>query len=97
MAEIIISNPTVTINTNSTVKPEDMYQVILWNDDYVEGFFVARCLTQVFGHDRQLAIKIMMEAHTGGKAIAEVEGAESAGLHSKQLQSFGITATVEKI
>ena len=44
-----------------------------------------------------LATKIMFEAHNNGKSIAEVEGEETAKLHCQQLQSFRLTATVEKI
>ncbi|OGV68100.1 MAG: hypothetical protein A2283_18860 [Lentisphaerae bacterium RIFOXYA12_FULL_48_11] len=93
----ISNNPAITVDISSAVKPEDMYQVILWNDDHNEAFFVVRCLMQVFNHDSPLAIKIMLEANNNGKAIAEVEGAESAKLHGEQMQSFGLTVTVEKI
>jgi len=91
------TSPVITVDTNSTVKPADMYQVVLWNDDHTEAGFVVSCIMQVFKHDSQLAMKIMLEAHNNGKAIAEVESAESANLHREQLQSFGLTVTVEKI
>lgn len=78
-------------------KVEDMYQVVLWNDDYNEAGFVVRCLMGIFGHPRPLARKIMLEAHNNGKSIAEVEGAESAKKHSKALQTAGLQSTVEKI
>lgn len=52
---------------------------------------------QIFGHAASLATKIMFEAHNHGKAIAEVEGKESAELHCQQLKSFGLTASMEKI
>ena len=97
MTETIISDPIITVNNDSKEKLEDMYQVVLWNDNNVEGFFVAKCLMQVFNHNSQLALKIMFEANNNGKAIAEVEGAESAKLHGEQLLSFGLTVTVEKI
>jgi len=97
MAATIINNPVITADTNSAVKPADMYQVILWNDDHTEAGFVVRCIMQVFKHDSQLATKIMLEAHNNGKAIAEVESQESANLHREQLQSFGLIVTMEKI
>lgn len=76
---------------------EDMYQVILHNDDVNFADFVARCLMRVFGHTEQLAYRIMMEAHNKGRAIAQVEGESEARLHRDQLQSFGLTATIEKV
>lgn len=83
--------------TSSCKQAEDVYQVILYNDERNEAFFVVRCLMQIFNHDTHLAIKIMMEAHTTGKAIAEVEGSQKAKNHCEQLQSFGLTAEMLRI
>jgi len=76
---------------------EEMCQVILHNDDVNLADFVARCLMRVFGHTEQLAYKIMLEAHNKGHAIAQVEAETEARLHRDQLQSFGLTATIEKV
>lgn len=89
--------PVVEKDTVSDVQLEDMYQVVLWNDDHNDVVFVVRCLIQIFGHPEALAVKIMFEAHNNGKAIAEVEGREAAKLHCGQLLSFGLTSTLEKI
>jgi len=97
MADKTHIKPGVTDSTSSMAQPEDMYEVLLWNDDHNDAFFVVNCIIQVFSHDSQLAMKIMLEAHRNGKAIAEVESAEQANLHREQLQSFGLTATIEKI
>ncbi|OGV57679.1 MAG: hypothetical protein A2283_03070 [Lentisphaerae bacterium RIFOXYA12_FULL_48_11] len=83
--------------TRSCEQEEDMCQIILYNDEHNEAFFVVRCLMQIFHHDTQLAIKIMMDAHTKGKAIAEVEGLLNATRHCDQLHSYGLTAEVMKI
>ena len=76
---------------------EDMYQVILHNDDKNTPEFVVQCLISVFAHPEELAVKIMLEAHSTGQAIAEVESETEAKLHRDQLQSYGLSATVEKI
>ena len=91
----IMKKPTVT--THSDVKHEDMYEVVLYNDDHNIAEFVATCLMRVFKHDMTMAIKIMMEAHRNGKAIAEVEAKSDAILHKQQLTSSGLTAEVEKV
>lgn len=83
--------------TSFCEQAEDMSQVVLYNDEHNEAFFVVRCLMQIFNHDTQLAIKIMMDAHTNGKAIAEVEGLQQATQHCVQLKSYGLTAEVMKI
>ena len=85
------------VGTLSDVKLEDWYQVILYNDDHNTFEHVILCLMRVFGHGEQLAVKITMEAHNTGRAIAEVEAETPAKLHRDQLVSFGLTATVEKI
>ena len=89
--------PVVTTGTGNLVKPEDMYEVILWNDDVNTMDHVVKCLMQVFAHPVELAVRIMAEAHEKGRAVAEVEAETPARLHRDQLQSFGLTATIEKI
>ena len=75
---------------------EDLYSVILHNDDHNAAEFVVSCLMQVFGHSFELARRIMEEAHVKGCSLAEVESREDADLHSRQLRSFGLTVTMEK-
>ena len=86
-----------TIRTEKTERLEDMYEVILHNDDYNTMDHVVRCLVRVFGHSMMLAEKIMRETHRMGSAVAEVEAESEAKLHRDQLQSYGLSATVEKI
>ena len=79
------------------VSLEDMFQVILHNDDHNTMEHVIAALMQVFGHSAHLAFKIMKEAHLKGKAVADVEPETEAKLHRDQLQSLSLTSTVEKI
>lgn len=97
MFNLTKTHPVETTDTGTLDKPADMVQVILWNDDHNEAGYVVRCLMQVFKHETSLATKIMLEAHEKGKAIAEVEGAEAAGRHKQQLQTLGLTATIERL
>jgi ATP-dependent Clp protease adaptor protein ClpS len=85
------------VETASDERLEDMCQVVLHNDDWNTADHVVRCLVHVFGHSRQLARRIMLEAHATGRAVAEVEGETQAKLHRDQLQSHGLSATVEKL
>jgi ATP-dependent Clp protease adapter protein ClpS len=79
------------------VKLEDMFQLVIWNDDVNSMEHVVGCLMKVFGHTIHLAVKIMKEAHDKGKAVAEVESEHEAKLHKSQLESQGITVTLEKV
>ena len=72
-------------------------QVILFNDDVHTFEYVVAMLCSVFGHSVQLAEKIMLEAHTKGRAIAEVEERKKAEEHAASLRSGGLRATVENI
>jgi ATP-dependent Clp protease adaptor protein ClpS len=76
--------------TADAVKLEDVYQVVLYNDEFNSMDFVIKCLMQ-------LAAKIMVEAHYKGRAIAEVENEAEAKLHRDQLLSYGLTASIEKV
>jgi ATP-dependent Clp protease adaptor protein ClpS len=76
---------------------ERMAQVVLYNDDVNSFDHVIRCIQQIFGHNRQMAEKIAMDAHNTGRTIAEVEGHADAIRHKEQLVSYGLTAEVEGI
>ena len=89
---------TVTeIGTETEAKLEDLCEVVLFNDDHNSAEVVVDALMRVFAHSMELAAKIMYEAHTKGKAIAEVEAETPATLHKQQLESLGLTAEVRKI
>lgn len=89
--------PDQTISVDFSMDLDGPWQVILWNDDVNSFDDVVEALQKTFGHGRQLAEKIMMEAHKKGKAIAEVEDRVKAQLHKDQLQSYGLTVEIEKI
>lgn len=89
--------PQRMVETGAVEKLEDVYEVILYNDDHNEAFYVVDCLVKVFAHPVGLAVKIMLEAHNTGRAIAQVEGLSEARLHRDQLVSAGLTADIEKV
>ena len=72
-------------------------QVILHNDDVNTLDYVIAALGQVFGHPEALAEAIAMEAHTTGRAIAEVESGPDARKHCAELLERGLTASVESV
>ena len=93
----VMDVPDVMDQTSDGTGLGDNCQVILFNDSHNSCEHVMRCLMSVFGHSSGLAEKIMMEAHTKGKAIAQVEGFEDAVRHTSQLKSSGMTAEVQGI
>lgn len=91
--------------TTPVVRPDDGLgnglgwdsQVVLYNDDVHTFDYVIAALCAVFGHGARLAGRIAMEAHTKGRAIAEVEEREKAEAHAAILKAGGLRATVESI
>ena len=76
----------------SDVRLADMYEVILFNDEENDMETVMDALMEIFAHPAQLALRIMLEAHHRGHAIAEVEEKSEALSHCHQLQQQGLTA-----
>lgn len=91
--------------TTPVVRPDDGLgnglgwdsQVVLFNDDVNTFEHVIACLMSIFGHNMQLAADIALEAHTKGRAIAEVEPREQAEQHAAALKRQGLGASVESI
>lgn len=71
-------------------------QVVLYNDSVNAFDYVVGCLTKVFGHGESMARKIAMEAHTKGRAIAEVEPMERAVVHASMLTVMGLKAEAQE-
>lgn len=73
------------------------YAVILHNDDHNSMDYVVVALVKsVPGTSPQEAIEIMLEAHTNGQAVVIICPLEHAELYRDRLQSFGLTATIQK-
>jgi len=73
------------------------WSVVLHNDDHNEMFYVVRSLLKSvpkLGTAR--AAQIMLEAHNHGKAVVITCPLELAELYRDRLESFGLTATIEK-
>lgn len=73
------------------------YKVILHNDDHNDMLYVVQCLMKTvprLGAAR--ATRIMLEAHNRGKAVVTTCPLELAELYRDRLESFGLTATIEK-
>lgn len=51
------------------VAPIKMWDVLFFNDDYTPMDFVVKLLTDIFKHDMESAIQIMMKVHDSGSAV----------------------------
>jgi ATP-dependent Clp protease adaptor protein ClpS len=73
------------------------YSVVLHNDDHNDMVYVVQCLMKtVPGMGAARATRIMFEAHNHGKAVVTKCPLELAELYRDRLESFGLTATIER-
>ena len=54
------------------VKPPQMHQVLMLNDDYTPMEFVVVVIQEFFSKDRETATQIMLKIHLDGKGVCGV-------------------------
>lgn len=72
------------------------WNIIVWDDPVNLMRYVVYVLQKVFGYNRSLATKLMLEVHTQGKSLVATEDREQAELHLHQLHSYGLQATLRR-
>jgi len=58
-------------NAEQVEKPS-LYQVVVHNDDFTPMEFVVAALEKFFYLERRIAAKLMLEAHTKGRAVCGI-------------------------
>lgn len=86
--------PDVSTDSHDDLAP--LYDVIVWNDPVNLMSYVTHVLQRVFGYNRSLATKLMMEVHEKGKSLVATEPREKAELHLTQLHGYGLQATLRQ-
>ena len=91
-----IRDPEVRERSLSETLPP--YRVVLHNDDVNEmGHVVRALLDSVPELDTERAMAIMIEAHLNGRAEVIACPRERAELYRDRLETFGLTATIERV
>lgn len=54
------------------IKPPQMYQVVLLNDDFTPMEFVVMVIQEFFSKDRQTATQIMLKIHLDGRGVCGI-------------------------
>ena len=97
------SAPTTTPQTPTLPDLRDLtkllppYNVMLHNDNHNSMDHVVKALLRsVTKLSRAQAIAIMIEAHTSGVALVITCPLEQAELYRDRLQTYGLTATIER-
>lgn len=67
------------------VKPPQMYQVLMLNDDFTPMEFVVLVIQEFFSKDRESATQIMLKIHLDGKAVCGVYSKDVAATKVDQV------------
>ncbi|MBV8618068.1 MAG: ATP-dependent Clp protease adapter ClpS [Curvibacter sp.] len=67
------------------VRPPQMYQVVMLNDDYTPMEFVVLVIQEFFGKDRETATQIMLKIHLDGKGVCGVYSRDVAATKVDQV------------
>ncbi len=67
------------------VKPPQMHQVVMLNDDFTPMEFVVLVIQEFFGKDRETATQIMLKIHLDGKGVCGVYSRDVAATKVDQV------------
>ena len=74
---------------------EENYKLLIWNDDVNDMLYVILALYEVCKLNNEESMRIMLEAHTKGKAVVKSGTLEEMNAMKIGLNDRGIEATVE--
>lgn len=74
------------------IKPPQMFQVVLLNDDFTPMEFVVHVIQEFFSKDRETATQIMLKIHLEGKGICGVYTRDVASTKVDQVLAAARTA-----
>jgi ATP-dependent Clp protease adaptor protein ClpS len=87
-----IRRPSASANSVGDLAP--LWDVIVWNDPVNLMTYVVFVFQRIFGFNRPVATKLMLEVHERGKSLVATEEREKAELHVHQLHGYGLQATL---
>ncbi len=74
------------------VKPPQMYEVVMLNDDYTPMEFVVVVIQEFFGRDLEAATRIMLMIHMDGKGVCGVYSKDVAATKVDQVMDAAAKA-----
>jgi ATP-dependent Clp protease adaptor protein ClpS len=78
-------NSVVLERRTQKVKPPQMYQVVMLNDDYTPMEFVVVVIQEYFSKDLEAATQIMLKIHLEGKGVCGVYSKDVAATKVDQV------------
>jgi ATP-dependent Clp protease adaptor protein ClpS len=89
------SSPFIEQQTESDDELAPTFYVICWNDPINLMSYVTHVFMKIFGWNKEMAQKHMLEVHDKGKSVLVREGAEKAEFYVHQLHNYKLHATME--
>ena len=78
-------NTVVLERRTQKIKPPQMYQVVMLNDDFTPMEFVVLVIQEFFSKDRETATQIMLKIHLDGKGVCGVYSRDVAATKVDQV------------
>ncbi len=100
MSCLDIRGATITtpdLQTESLSEFDHGWSVVVWNDPINLMDYVVYVFQKVLHMSQSQATKHMMEVHQNGKSLVAHENHEKAEHLVHQLQSYGLTATLQSL
>ncbi len=79
---------TVLKPSEAKVKPPQMFQVVMYNDDYTPMEFVVEVLQTFFTLTRERATQIMLKVHTEGRGVCGIFPKDVASTKVEQVTAY---------
>jgi ATP-dependent Clp protease adaptor protein ClpS len=74
---------------------EDLWAVVLWNDDVNTFAHVIQALVEILQHTEERAEQLALKVHNTGKAVVALRPKEEAVVAVSRFHGRGIQATAE--
>lgn len=84
------------LGIKKSTKNDDEYKLLLWNDEVNSMEYVMECLIMICKLSVEESFKIMLEAHTKGKAVAKTGSYDEILSMKDALNKMNLEATMEK-
>lgn len=82
-------------HTETITRIMPLWKVLIHNDDVHTFDDVIEAIKKTFKFDFMKALKITEEVHETGVGLVQIEPKELAELHRDQLQTYGLSVTIE--
>ena len=90
------TKPLIRPETDSDLRTDLPWQVVVWNDPVNLMEYVVWVLRRLFGHSLEEATRLMLAVHNEGKATVNQGPREQAEMDCYRLHQHGLWATIEK-